>query len=122
VNPFLRKKQGNSGGRAETKHAKKIGARTTPVSGALRGAKGDMILNADVLPVMIEAKSTQADQLPLKYGWLRKVAEEARLQNKTPALSVLFTHNSGEAKEFGEWTMVPTSVFQRLIKNAVSED
>lgn len=121
MNPFLRKKAGNSGGRAETKHAKKIGAKLTPVSGALRGAKGDMILGAQVMPVMVEVKSTQADQLALKYGWLRKVAEEARLQNKTPALSVLFTMNSGETREYGSWTMVPTDVFQRLVKNAVPE-
>lgn len=101
---------GGTGRASERKVAAKLGARPTPASGALKGAKGDMVLPE----VLVEAKSTTANSMKLDFGWLVKIATEALNSRKTPCLAVSFTEGDGRPKRHGEWMMVPLHVWREM--------
>ena len=111
-NPFLSRTRGIgvSGREAERKSAKRLGARLTPNSGAMTGAKGDMSLG----DFLIEAKSTVADSVGLKLDWLAKISGEAAATGRKPALSVTFTRPDGTPVRHGKWVLVPETVFAEL--------
>lgn len=111
MNPYLKRQEKvSSGGVSEKRVAKKIGARPTPASGAMRGAKGDMRLDE----FLIEAKSTVTLTLPIDYRWLVKIAHEALNAGKTPAVSLSFTYHNGSSQPQGDWVMVPLRVWKEM--------
>lgn len=116
--PFLARLRkaaiGTTGRKSEQRLAKALGARLTPNSGALAGAKGDMKLGS----FLIEAKSTVNDSLGLKFAWLAKIAREARETGKRPALALSFTTADGRAVTDGEWVCLPRRVFEDLLDQA----
>jgi len=108
-NPFLRRleKQGRQGhGRkAEKAFVRKV--RLTPASGAMSGAKGDVVTPE----VLIEVKSTVHGSLSVKKEWLDKITGEAMATNKIPALAINFVTGSGEPVSNGAWVAVPVWAF-----------
>lgn len=114
IPPILRRlaKQpiGRAGRRSEKRVAKQLGARQTPASGAMVGAKGDI----EHRSFLLEAKSTICESLSLKLDWLAKISGEARAVGKTPAVTIDFVHGDGEARVYGEWVLVPAAVFREL--------
>lgn len=113
-NPFLernKKQIGDVGRRAESKTQRRIGGRLTAASGASH-EKGDLSLGSFI----IEMKSTVARSISLKLPWLLKINHEARAVGKIPALSVLFTDQRGDPRDYNSsWVMIPERDFQRLI-------
>lgn len=116
-NPFLNriKKQGvgHNGRVAETKLAKRIGAKLTPASGAMTGAKGDMKRGN----FLIESKATQNESMSLKRDWLLKINIEALETGKLPALAVIFTNESGKSEPRDRWIMLKETDFIELVSD-----
>ena len=113
-NPSLLTRMSNpeNVGRAAEKHqAKRLGARATPASGALAGAKGDMTLEN----FRIETKATNAVSYRLNLDDLLKIQQEALEQSQVPAFSVQFVMGNGRPKRNGSWVMIPESVFRELV-------
>ena len=101
---------GAAGVKSEKRLAKRLGGRQTPGSGALEGAKGDVVLP----DVLMEAKSTTNDSMSLKLDWLAKISGEASNQSKQPALSVTFVTGDGRPRKDGAWVMIPERVWKEL--------
>jgi hypothetical protein len=80
----------------------------------MEGFKGDLVLSK----FLIEAKSTVADSLSLKFDWLAKINREARSVNKRPALTVSFTTGNGQAIPNGEWVLIPMALFKEIVDDA----
>lgn len=113
--PYLRRSQsriGETGRKAERKLAQRLGGRARPASGAMEGAKGDI----EIDDFLMEAKSTVKDSVTLKFGWLSKIAHEARNMGKKPALAVTYTFPDGTPVRDGAWVLVPLRVWEENLK------
>lgn len=106
MNPYMRRKQkrpvGEAGRRSEKRTAKQVGGRLRPGSGAVEGAKGDIVLQE----LLLEVKSTASRTMRLEHAWCAKIAKEALDQSMTPAVAVNFTHADGRAVPEGEWVLI----------------
>lgn len=113
-NPFIDRilKQGSTGhgNRSESRVAKSLSAQLRPASGALKGAKGDLLLPE----FLVEAKSTVSDSLSVKLSWMVKITIESLNIGKTPALAISFVTPEGKAKPHGDWVAIPLTTFQEL--------
>ena len=113
--PNLRREKarliGGAGVQAERHLARRLGGRLMPNSGAVAGAKGDMTAGC----FLIEAKSTVRGSLGLKFAWLAKIAREARMVGRKPALAVTFTTGDGRPIDGGRWVLIPEAQFNDLI-------
>lgn len=118
-NPFLRRAslRGTTGhgNLSEKRIATKLGARQTPASGAIKSAKGDMVLLQEGKNFRIESKATEKLVLPLDYGWLSKIWNEAVATNCRPALTLSFVTADGRQRERGDWIAIPMSEFQEML-------
>lgn len=76
----------------------------------MASAKGDMQIDR----WLMEAKSTVNDSMKLDYKWLGKISQEALQEGRDPALSIIFTNPQGRAVNFGDWVMVPRSVWEEI--------
>ena len=111
TNPFLdRNKHHKHGQKSEQKTAKRLGGRTRPGSGAVEGAKGDIVLP----DYLIENKSTEHASMSLKLGWLDKISREARECGKIPALSIQFVDKAGNSKQHARWVMMPEDDWKEM--------
>lgn len=119
-NPYLnriaKRDSGHHGRVAEKQTAKRLGGRTQPGSGAVEGAKGDVVLTASTMQFLLENKATANDSMSIKLDWLLKVYQEALETGRVPALSVQFTALSGKSEKRGRWVMIPEATFQELIE------
>ena len=104
-------KIGSVGRLSERQVAAKLGARVTPASGAMEGAKGDMSLD----DYLLEAKSSVNKSFSLKHEWLEKITQEALPLGKTPALTVSFTDGSGRPIRNGDWVLIPLTEFKEML-------
>lgn len=115
-NPYLnRTKTQNHGTVSERRVAKKVGARISPASGAMEGAKGDSDLNLSSKKVKIESKSTIHDSMALQYDWLLKIHKEARDVGAIPALTVSFVGGDGRPRKHGDWVLVSLTDWHDLL-------
>lgn len=114
--PILKRQRAKgktSHGRASEKNtSKRLKAYLTPASGAIQGAKGDMVKGE----FLLENKSTIKQSLSLKYEWLEKISREAVCQEKTPSVSIQFVDSQGASKPTGRWVLIPEHVFQEFIE------
>jgi hypothetical protein len=95
------------GQKSERKTAKRLGGTTRPGSGAVAGAKGDIVLTE----FLVENKSTEHASISLKLAWLDKISLEAREEGKAPALAIQFVDKNGNSKKRGRWVMIPEDEF-----------
>jgi hypothetical protein len=100
------------GTKAERRLSKRLDARLTPASGALQGAKGDMVRGE----WRIESKSTVKDSYRLTLETLCKASDEATEQGEVPAVAVQFVTRDGRLRRSGGWVVVPEYVFRELIE------
>ena len=118
ANPYLerRRKQLNPHGKkSEKRIAKKMGARLTPASGAMRGSKGDAVMQKKQHKFRIENKSTTSLTLTVDIGWLVKIKEEAMASGELPALTLSFVNADGKTNpNVGDWIAMPLWVFETL--------
>lgn len=114
MNPYQTRKNkiGAGGIKSEKQVARRLAGRQTPASGAMEGAKGDIVLPE----FLMEAKSTTADSLGVKFEWLAKITREALAVGKKPALSMSFVTGSGAAVDGGTWVAVPENVFKAMME------
>jgi hypothetical protein len=98
------------GQKSERKTAKRLGGITRPGSGAVAGAKGDILLT----DYLVENKSTEHRSISLKLDWLEKISLEAREEGKAPALSIQFVDKAGNSKKRGRWVLIPEDEFNEL--------
>lgn len=116
-NPFLNraKSRGKTahGRLSEKRLSKKLGARQTPASGAMIGAKGDMQKQGK-LRWLGESKSTVNGSLKLEHHWLTKITKEAMDSSSLPYLTVSFVTAKGLPLPDGEWALVPMWVLKGL--------
>ncbi len=111
-NAYLRRRKGyRAGSRSEKNVAKRLGARLTPASGALAGAKGDCVTDTH----LIECKSTRNKSISLKYEWLAKISHEALQQNRIPILTINFTSDSGDTINNGGWVLVRERDYKEML-------
>lgn len=96
----------------EAKVAPKLSARLRPASGAMVGAKGDMV-NKDWL---FESKTTTGKTLAVELGWLVKITAEAIAARKNPALVMSFVLPSGRPVPNceSEWVAMPLQTYKEL--------
>jgi hypothetical protein len=120
-NPWLKRSEERGttghGTVSENRVAKKLGAKTTPASGAKHGAKGDCRRDS----VIIEAKSTTKDTLSLELAWLVKIGCEARNIGKVPALHASFVMPDGKSRAYGDWFVIPGHLAEEFFKFLGSE-
>ena len=112
--PFLRREGkhavGAAGRASETRLARRLAGKQTPASGAMVGAKGDVVLPA----FLVEGKSTTNASMSLQLDWLAKITTEARGVGKEPALAIQFTTGDGRPVKFGSWVMVPEALWKEI--------
>jgi hypothetical protein len=101
---------GHTGRKAEAKTAKRQQGQLTRASGAMQHGKGDIVLDEFVC----ENKSTVAGSLTIPHRWLAKISREALEQKKKPALTIQYTDSHGNPQKFGDWVMIPESVFEMV--------
>jgi Holliday junction resolvase len=97
----------------EQRVAGALGGRKTPASGALPGAKGDVVAGNTGEGWMVECKRTKNRSLSVKASWLGKVTREALKVGKTPALAIEMDM-TGEVATEKDWVAIPLSEFKRL--------
>lgn len=104
--------ENSHGKRYEKRVAKKIGARLTPNSGALPGAKGDMRYHR----WLIESKSTKHATFQVELAHLVKITEEAQARSMDPALLFSFVFPDGRPVPNcpSEWVAIPLALWQEL--------
>jgi len=95
---------------SEARLSVRLSGRQTPASGAIVGAKGDVVLPT----FLLEAKSTTANSMVLKLDWLAKIHNEARSLSKEPALAVSFTTGDGKPVKNGAWVLMTEAMFKEL--------
>ncbi len=105
-----RREIGRSGRISERNLAHALGGKTTPASGAMDGAKGDIRLG----DFLLESKSTTRDSFSVEYGHLAKIRAEALASDKEAGLTVSFITGNGKSRASGEWVLLPLSVFREL--------
>lgn len=101
---------GLAGRESERLLAKDLGGRLRPASGAMEGAKGDIVLP----DILVEAKSTTGKQIALKHHWLGKIAHEARNEGRRAALTISFVTGDGRPVADGEWVLIPLQRFKEI--------
>lgn len=111
-NPFTDRVH-RHGQKAEKKTAKRLGGVTRPGSGAVEGAKGDIL----VATYLLENKSTERASLSLKRAWLEKISREARAEGRIPGLSLQFVNKMGYPLQYGRWVMIPEDEFKEMIND-----
>ena len=116
-NRFIARQQaqliGHQGRISEKRVATSIGARLTPNSGAMAGAKSDSILKGKTT-YRVESKSTLGKSLALQHEWLAKVNREALETSCTPALTVSFVTPEGKSLPVGDWVLIPLHHFREM--------
>ena len=100
------------GQKSERKTAKRLGGITRPGSGAVAGAKGDILLS----DYLVENKSTEHKSLSIKLEWLDKISVEAREEGKAPALSIQFVDKAGNSLRHARWVMIPEDEFNEFLE------
>jgi hypothetical protein len=114
VNPFIDRLANGThkhGQKSERKTAKRLGGTTRPGSGAVAGAKGDILLT----DFLVENKCTEHASISLKLAWLEKISVEAREVGKAPALSIQFVDKQGNSKKRGRWVLISEDEFNNVI-------
>ncbi len=113
-NPFLErfypKLRGKHGLKSEKKTARRLAGWLRPGSGAVEGAKGDILLST----YLLENKCTENASLSIKLAWLEKISKEARGENRTPGLSLQFVDKLGNPMPFGRWVLIPEDEFKEM--------
>lgn len=99
------------GRKSETRTCNRLHGQQTPGSGALDGAKSDMVVGN----FRIESKATSNKSMSLKYDWLKKVSQEAAQYGQIPALTVQFVAGDGNPITSGSYVMIPEWVFRELL-------
>ena len=109
--PFMNrgnpKDKGAAGRKAEGSIAKRLKGELRPGSGALDGAKGDMLLASPSFTFLMENKTTLGESFSVKKEWVLKIYQEALETNKTPALSFQFVDALGKSDKRERWGAVP---------------
>lgn len=117
--PFFRRgnpsDKGAPGRKAERRLADRLGGTQQPGSGALAGAKGDVIKDTPSLSLLIENKSTTGASFGLKRDHLLKVYQEALEQGKTPALAFQFINPLGKSEKRDRWVCLPEHIAMALL-------
>lgn len=106
-----------TGTKAENRTGKRLGARMTPASGALDGAKSDMVLRN----FRIENKSTIHVSIRLQLDWLLKIKQEALEHGQSPALTVQFTYENGVPRAGGNWILLPEELFREICEDNIED-
>lgn len=99
------------GKKSEDKAAKKYGGTTTPASGAMWFAKGDIGVNKDICGfkgLLIENKETSKKSYSLKLAEIDQIEEQALMEDQLPVFRVDF--NGKAVIALPEW------VFEHLLK------
>lgn len=96
---------------SENRTCKRLHGKQTPGSGALDGAKSDMVVGG----FRIESKATTNKSMSLKYDWLKKISQEAAQCGQVPALTVQFVAADGRPVTSGSYVMIPEWVFRELL-------
>jgi hypothetical protein len=70
---------------------------------------------------LVECKRTEKASLALKRAWLVKVAREALVQGKRPALAVAIAGGAPAADVELDWVMMPLSCFVAITGRDLDE-
>ncbi|NIT54899.1 MAG: hypothetical protein GWN00_01225 [Aliifodinibius sp.] len=105
------KKSNRHGRVSESQMMKKLGATSTPGSGALPSAKSDGFDDA----FQYEHKSTIHKSYGLKLETIRKIEKEALDVGRDPVLSISFVNPTGESIPQGDYVVISKELFQSLV-------
>jgi hypothetical protein len=101
---------GDTGRKAESRLIKRVGGKSTPASGNMEGAKGDVVLPE----FLMETKATENASYSLQHDLLAKITREALEAGKQPAFHVQFVDATGRPKKMGSWVMVPEQFLEEI--------
>jgi hypothetical protein len=111
ANPYLKRMARPQHGQlAEKRAAKRLGGRQRPGSGAMDGAKGDIVKKG----FLIESKATKHDSITVKLAWLEKIDKEALDAGKDPALLIQFVDAMGNPWRGSGWVLVSERTFAEI--------
>lgn len=107
----------------ERRVAAALRGRRVKGSGCSPYAKGDVVAEAHGGGVgwLVECKRTEKASLALKRAWLVKVAREALVQGKRPALAVAIAGGAPAADVEADWVLMPLSIFTALTRREQQE-
>jgi hypothetical protein len=100
--------------KSERKTTKRLGGFGRPGSGAVEGAKGDIMLTE----FLIENKCTEHRSISLKADWLDKISREARAEGKAPGLAIQFVDRQGNSNRGNRWVMITEDEFYELLEKS----
>jgi Holliday junction resolvase len=102
----------------ERRVAAALRGRRVKGSGCSPYAKGDVVAEArgDSVGWLVECKRTEKASLAIQRAWLVKVAREALVQGKRPALSVAIAGGAPAADVETDWVTIPLSAFTALTR------
>jgi len=101
----------------ERRVAAALRGRRVKGSGCSPYAKGDVVAEArGAVGWLVECKRTEKASLALKRAWLVKVAREALVQGKRPALAVAIAGGAPAADVESDWVLIPLSSFTALTR------
>jgi Holliday junction resolvase len=100
----------------ERRVAAAVRGRRVKGSGCSPYAKGDVVAEAQRGGAgwLIECKRTEKASLALQRAWLVKVAREALVQGKRPALAVAIAGGAPAGDVEVDWVLLPLSSFTAL--------
>lgn len=109
--PYLRRMATpQHGQKAERRAAKRLKGQRRPGSGALDGAKGDIVKKR----FLIESKATKNASIVVKLEWLEKIDKEALDAGKDPALLLQFVDAAGNPWRGSGWVLLPERIFAEI--------
>lgn len=120
TSPFMRrvKERGTMGhGRkAEDSFARRVRGNLQPASGAMAGAKGDVVKDTSSFSFLVENKATKTKTMSIQRDWCLKIYQEALEQDKVPALAFQFTTDAGHSEKRERWVAVPEHIWKELVE------
>lgn len=120
--PYLHDPE-NHGISSEKRVVKNLGGVPRLASGAIEGLKGDGELNYKNGKFLIEAKATIHKSLTVKKEWLDKISEEALSEERTPALTISFVDEYGNAIDFNsDWVLLPSHFVKEFLHEVYEND
>ena len=115
-NPFFdrdKKDKGAHGRKAEKKTSRRLQGVLQPGSGALPGAKGDIVTRQ----FLIENKTTNGESIRIELDWLLKIYAEALAVGQSPALAFQFVYGSGVSEHRNRWVCISEADFKELTED-----
>lgn len=100
----------------ENRIAYRTGGKRVNGSGASDYSKGDVrgVHGLDGVEFLVECKQTKHASISIKWGWLRKITDEAQAAQCEPALCIEIKGGEDDPRVDRDWIAIPLRVFEKI--------